>query len=89
MDTIITYLACIFFIFIFGKIFVVPLGKILKLIFNSCLGAGIIYAINIVGVTWGFHVGLNLFTAIIVGVLGVPGAILVVALKLLIWNILN
>lgn len=49
-----------------------PLKKILKLIFNSCLGAGLIYVINIVGATWGFHVGLNLVTAIIVGVLGVP-----------------
>ena len=72
MDTIITYLACIIFIFIFGRIFVIPLKKILKLIFNSCLGAGLIYVINIVGVAWGFHVGLNLVTAIIVGVLGVP-----------------
>ena len=72
MDTIITYLACIIFIFIFGRIFVIPLKKILKLIFNSCLGAGLIYVINIVGATWVFHVGLNLVTAIIVGVLGVP-----------------
>ena len=72
MDTIITYIACIIFIFIFGRIFVMPLKKILKLIFNSCLGAGLIYVINIVGATWGFHVGLNLVTAIIVGVLGVP-----------------
>lgn len=49
-----------------------PLKKILKLILNSCLGAGLIYVINIVGEAWGFHVGLNLVTAIIVGVLGVP-----------------
>ena len=49
-----------------------PLKKILKLIFNSCLGAGLIYIINIVGEAWGFHVGLNLVTAIIIGVLGVP-----------------
>ena len=35
---VITYLACICFIFIFGKIFIVPIKKILKLVLNSVLG---------------------------------------------------
>jgi len=63
---IITYLACICFIFIFGRLFILPIKKILKLIFNSILGAIIIYIINIIGSNFGFHIGLNFFTSIII-----------------------
>ena len=68
MDTtnLITYLACICFIFLFGRIFIVSVKKVLKLIFNSLLGGLIIYIINLVGSSFGFHIGLNLFTSILV-----------------------
>ena len=67
MDTnLITYLACICFLFIFGKIFIVPIRKVLKIIVNSILGGATIFLINLIGGIWGFHIGLNLFTAILV-----------------------
>jgi inhibitor of the pro-sigma K processing machinery len=72
MDTnIITYLACICFIFIFGRIFIVPLKKILKLTFNSVLGGVSIYIINLIGSTFNFHIGLNFFTSIIIRFVGI------------------
>lgn len=82
-NTIITFLACIIFIFIFGKIFIWPLKNILKLVFNSILGGIIIYIINLVGMIFGFHIGLNIITSLIVGILGVPGAILLIILKII------
>jgi inhibitor of the pro-sigma K processing machinery len=63
---IITYLACICFLFIFGRVFIVPITKILKLVINSVLGGGLIYLINLVGGGIGFHIGLNFFTSILV-----------------------
>lgn len=85
-NTIITYLACIIFLFIFGRIFIIPLKNIIKLIFNSILGGVLIYIINLIGGMFGFNIGLNIFTAVTVGLLGVPGAILLILLKLLIGN---
>ena len=61
---IITYLACICFIFIFGRIFIVPLKKILKLVLNSILGGVVIFVINLIVANFGFHIGLNFFTSI-------------------------
>ena len=58
--------------------------KILKLIINSILGGLTIFLINLVGGIWGFHIGLNIFTSILVGVLGLPGAVCLVIVKLLI-----
>lgn len=80
-NTIITYLACIVFLFIFGKIFVLPVKKILKLVINSLLGAVLIYIINLIGSAFNFHIGINIITSIFVGILGIPGAILLVLLK--------
>lgn len=85
MDTnLITYLACICFLFIFGKVFIVPIKKILKLVINSILGGITIFLINLIGATFGFHIGLNIFTSILVGLLGLPGVVCLVIIKLLI-----
>lgn len=81
---LITYLACICFIFIFGRLFIVPIKKILKLVFNSILGGVSIFLINLIGANFGFHIGLNIFTSIIIGILGLPGAICLIVVKLLI-----
>lgn len=85
MDTnLITYLACICFLFIFGKIFIVPIRKVLKIVVNSILGGITIFLINLIGEIWGFHIGLNIFTSILVGILGLPGVVCLVIIKLLI-----
>lgn len=83
VNNIIAFVACIFFLFIVGKIFIVPIKTILKFVINSVIGGLIIYLINIVGGVWGFHIGLNVITSIFVGILGIPGAILVIIIKLL------
>ena len=83
-NVIFTYIACIGLLFVLGKILIVPIKIILKLIFNSVLGAVTIFAINLIGSIWGFHIGVNILTAVIVGILGVPGAILLILLKILI-----
>ena len=81
---IITYLACICFIFIFGRIFIVPLKKILKLVLNSILGGVVIFIINLIGANFGFHIGLNFFTSILIGLLGLPGVVCLIVVKLLV-----
>ena len=82
-NNIITYIACIFFLFIFGKIFIIPIRTIFKLVMNSILGGLTIFIINIIGSFFNFHIGLNLITSIFVGILGIPGAIVIIIIKLL------
>ena len=83
MDTsVITFLACICFIFLFGKILIVPIQKILKLVVNSLLGGLVIYVINSIGANFGFHIGLNIVTSMIVGLLGLPGTVVLILIRL-------
>ena len=82
-NNILTFLACIVFLFIFGKIFIIPLKNILKLILNSILGGLSIFLINTIGSSFGFHIGINMITAIFVGLMGIPGAGLLVILQII------
>ena len=77
-------LGCIIVLWIIGKIFSVPLKALFKLIINSVLGGLLIFIINLIGAVWNFHIGLNIVTAILVGIWGIPGAVLLVILKLFI-----
>lgn len=82
--SVIIYLACLIVIFIVGKIFFVPLKSIFKLLINSILGGILIYIVNIIGSSFGFHIGLNWITALFAGLLGVPGVVVLIVLKLII-----
>lgn len=59
-------ISCICILFLLGKIFIIPIKKILKLVFNSVLGGILIWLINLIGGVWGFHIGLNVFTSVLV-----------------------
>ena len=82
-NNIIAYIACIFFLFIIGKLLIVPIKTMIKLILNSILGGILICVINLIGASFQFHIGLNLVTSIFVGLLGIPGALVIVIIKLL------
>lgn len=63
-------ISCICMLFVLGKIFIVPIKWILKLAFNSVLGGVLIWIINIIGGVWGFHIGLNVYTSVLVRCFG-------------------
>ena len=69
-NTIIVYLACIIFLFLLGRIFILPLKSIIKLIGNSILGGILIYVVNMIGNLYNFHIVLYVGTAITTGILG-------------------
>lgn len=83
LNSVIVYIACIIFLFLIGRFLVLPFKSIVKLIGNSVLGGILIFVINAIGSIWGFHIGLNVGTAIITGILGIPGVILLIFLKFL------
>ena len=59
-------ISCICMLFVISKIFIVPIKWIVKLAFNSALGGILIWVINSIGGMWGLHIGLNLYTAVLV-----------------------
>ena len=83
-NNMLVFAASICFIFLFGRIFVKPLKFVIKLALNSILGGLLILLINYIGGWFSFHIGLNIFTSVLIGLLGVPGAILLIILQIFI-----
>lgn len=84
LTSILVMIGCVFAIFVIGKIFLFPIKLLLKLVLNTVIGGAIIYIINLIGANFGFHIGLNIITSLVVGILGIPGAILLIILQFII-----
>ncbi len=67
-------------LYILGYLFLVPLKFLVKLIANSLLGGLVILIVNWVGAYWGLHIPLNFFSAVFIGILGLPGVALLLIL---------
>ena len=84
ISVFLTYVGAIILIFLIGKIFVWPLKLILKLIVSSIIGGAFLLLINLLAGIWGLVlIPLNIMTAVIVGILGLPGVILLAVFFLL------
>ncbi|MBE6908846.1 MAG: Pro-sigmaK processing inhibitor BofA [Ruminococcaceae bacterium] len=73
---------CVFVALGVLRLFSTPLRLALRVLLNTLLGFAALLLINLTSGLTGFSLGLNLFNALTVGVLGVPGLVLLVLLKL-------
>lgn len=55
-----------------------------KLLINTILGAVLLAIINFVGIYFNFYIALNIYSALIIGILGVPGLVLLIFLKFMV-----
>lgn len=69
--------AWIIFMIIFGAI-----KKTFGLIINGVIGVILLAIFNFFGASFGLTIGINLFTALIAGIFGVPGVIIMAIFKL-------
>ena len=69
------YAAGLFLIYIFGRLLIVPVKMLLKLLASSVAGGIILLLINASGGVIGIMVPVNIATAAVTGVLGVPGVL--------------
>ena len=82
IGVLLTYAGAIILIFLIGKIFLWPIKLVLKLVLNSVIGGAAILMINVLGAGFGIFIPLNILNALIVGVLGLPGAVLLLIFTL-------
>ena len=58
-----------------------PLKLVLRLVLNAALGFGALWLLQLTAGISGITLGLNLFNALVIGVLGLPGLGLLVLLQ--------
>lgn len=81
LDYIGYFLVAIIVIFVVVKLLEWPIKMLVKLIINGVIGAIMLFALNIFGKYIGISIGINIVTALIAGIFGIPGVIFLVILK--------
>ena len=71
----------LFMLYLIGWLLLVPMKFLWRLMAGGLLGALSLWVVNQFGALTGFTVPLNPFTALSVGLLGLPGAVLIVGLQ--------
>ena len=66
-------LVLLFLVVVCLRLFAAPLKLALKVLLNSALGFGAVWLLNLTTAVTGLSLGLNLFNAVIIGILGIPG----------------
>ena len=61
-----------------------PIAELGRMLLRSAVAFCGIWAVNIIGGFVGFHMGLNLVSALTIGILGLPGVALLLAVKYLV-----
>ncbi len=80
---VLAWVVGVLIILVLGKAMLLPLKIVLRLVINGILGGVAILVINLIGGPLGFTLALNPISALIAGILGLPGIILLVILKFL------
>lgn len=80
---VLAWIIGVLIILAFGKALLLPLKVVIRLVINGVLGGIAILIINLIGTPLGFTIALNPVSALVAGVLGLPGIILLVILKFL------
>lgn len=62
------------------KLLAKPIRFLLKLLINTVLGFVLLWLINFFGGTYGIELPLTLLNAAVVGLLGIPGVLLLLAI---------
>ena len=70
-----------FFIIALLRVFSAPLKLAVKLLVNTLLGFFALWVVNLTAAATGIALGVNLWNALVIGVLGLPGFVLLLLVQ--------
>jgi len=82
-NTLLAYLFGLIVIYVIGRILIIPIKLMTKLLVNAVLGGVTLWLVNMFGGAIGINIGINVITALVAGLLGIPGVILLLILNYL------
>ena len=81
-QAVLAYAAGLVLLYFIGYLLLTPLKWMLRLIYNALIGGVLLLLLNWIGGIWGLSITINPVTALTVGVMGIPGVILLLVLKM-------
>lgn len=83
LTTAFWYAAGVLLLLLLLQVLARPLEVLLRLLGSSLVGGLLLWGINLIGRPFGFHLGLNPASALVAGVLGIPGVVSLGIMRLL------
>lgn len=83
METIGIILIAIVAAFLLLKLLTAPIRFAGKMLINALVGFVVLFFLNFAGSLFGLSLGINWFNALVVGIFGAPGVVLLLLLKYL------
>jgi len=81
LNVVLAYVFGIILICLLGRMLLMPIKIIFRLVYNALIGGAMLWIINYFGAHIGFNIAINPITALIAGLLGLPGVILLILFK--------
>ncbi|RJQ08564.1 MAG: pro-sigmaK processing inhibitor BofA [Bacillota bacterium] len=83
-QTLLAYFFVLILIYVLFRLLYSPLRVVARVAYRTLLGAGILWTLNVIGGLLGYHIPLNVPTAMTAGLLGIPGIVVIFILQRLI-----
>ncbi|HHT64819.1 MAG TPA: pro-sigmaK processing inhibitor BofA [Clostridiales bacterium] len=80
-DIILAYALGLILLYLIGWLLLVPLKFLLRFLINGIIGGVVLWILNLAGGLIGVTIAINPVTALTVGMLGIPGLLLILLLQ--------
>ena len=81
IDVIFAYIFGIMMLFLVAKLLLIPLKIVWRLGINAIVGGLALLIINFIGGFFGLKIDINIITALVTGILGAPGVVMILILQ--------
>ena len=82
LSSVLMFILAALVIFVLIKILSAPIRLIFKLLINAAVGFVLLFLVNLIGSHFGFSLEMNLVNALITGIFGIPGVIVLIFIRL-------
>ena len=83
LNVLVSFAVALVVIYLIGRAFVLPIKLVGKLLINGVIGGVMLVVINIIGGIFGISIAINPLTALIAGLLGIPGVAMLLLLQII------
>ncbi len=82
LSSVLMFILAALVIFALIKILSAPIRLIFKLLINTAVGFVLLFLVNLIGSYFDFSLEMNLVNALITGIIGIPGVIVLIFIRL-------
>ena len=81
LNTVLLLALAVIVVIVLIRVISAPIKLIFKLLINTVIGFAVLYLVNLIGQNFGITIEMNVLHAVIVGIFGIPGVIVLILLQ--------